>query len=436
MAVNLDPSFGRVEVTYLTGQGRALNDYYLEITRQTIQNGANRDVVIRDSLSPLPLRLEGFQTSIARLNVPFSVSASGRPDSLNFTQFVFDPNRLLQENGRGGLDDTGTDLSAAGIGLPLILDARIRAFPGRSSAVQVRVSSATFMVDDDGNATFDAAEFRNLNTFDSGTDPDGQGRVASRFSDFVRFPLINLPAGERPTLRTDSVDPTAGIADGGAYLYMSGDNIAISSGPGSSQRIFEEIGDEFTSAEGDTPGFPSALIGKWSDAASGGFLGTYDLRDALPTDDSGNTRIVSVYGQFRDYNTVLSGGTSFEIVMFPNSGETYTFEDNGSSGVRGREGDIVAFVRNANNQIVSMYVGGVDLGAGTFELFPVRFLGGDPTDPEALAAELQGTISGLRDLNGSATGNPAAVRSFSYNFTTPGLPSGFSNSGNVTVFRK
>ncbi len=432
MGVNLNSDFGRVEVAYLTGQGRAPGDLYFEITRQVIQNGDNVDVQIRDSVAPLRLRLDGFQTLSARINVPFTATSTGIANNRNFSQLLFDPNRLLVEGSNGTLTNTGVDLSASN--LPVVLDARIRAFPGRNSVVQLRVSSATASLqdtDDDPNTpdvlVFDEALFKSLNYAEQGTDPDGEGRVASRLSDFVRFSLANVPVADRPDLR-QSVDEGDVIANGAQYVYFSGDNVALSNSAPGQGSIFQEVGNVFS----------EVVIGKWADVASGGFLGTYDLRDANPEDPENTpTSLVSIYGQFRDYNTVLTGGGSFEIVMFPNSGETYSFEGNNEGGVRGRGGDIVAFVRNANNQIVNMYFGQVDFGDRTFELFPIRGLGADPADPDIAAARLTGTVTGdLRGIGGDNVGNDyPRVRSFSYAFDGA-VPNGFLASGNATVFRK
>lgn len=420
MSVLLDQRFGIVEVAYLTGQGRSLGDVYLEITHQTISNGAGVDVLDRDTTSPLNLRLRGFQTLTARITVPFTTS---QRDAQNFSQLSFSPNQVLTEGENGGLSNAG-DLPD---NLPLILDARVRAFPGRNSIVQLFVSSATFGVDPiEGGYAFDSALFRDLNYSTTGTDPDGQGRVASRFSDFVRFPMANIPLSDRPDLRTDPLDETAVETNGAQYVYFSGDNVALSNAAGGQGSVFQEVGNVFTDFG----------VGKWSEGSSGGFLGTYDLREALPENEDSLGRIISVYGAFRDYNTVLSGGGNFEIIMFPNSGETYSFEGDANSGVRGRLGDIVAIVRNGNNQITNMYYGGVDLSEGTFELFPIRGLGADPADPDIAGARLVGTVNSLRDSSGGSTVNFARVRSFNYSFTSGDLPTGFATSGNVTVFRK
>lgn len=429
MSVNLDPSFGRVEVNYLTGEGRAFGDVYLEITRQTISDGLT--TIARDSLSPLNIRLSGFQTLTARLNVPFEVTSGGRPDSKLFTDLLFDPNRILTESSTGSLTDSGiapgsvVDLNGNSGVLPYTLDARIRVFPGRTTTVPLRVSSASFYPDPNGSGSyvFDIDAFKSLNYETSGTDPDAINKVASRLSDFVRFPLTGLPEGERPQVR-DVDGSTVATA---AYAYFSGDNYALSDAPNGSGagNYFQEVGDVFS----------EVVLGKWSliTGINTIYQGTYDLRDALPSDPTGVSRIVSTYGGFRDYNKVLSGGGAFDMVMFPNSSEEYTFEGDISDDVNGRLGDIVAFTRDGSGNITHMWFGAVDLGKGTFELFPIFYLGADPGDEGAQAARLTGTVSSYLNASGAGTVNPASVRRFSYTFG--GAPAGVPSTGTATVFR-
>jgi len=420
MTVNLDPSFGRVEVDYLTGPGRAFGDTYLEITRQTISDGGTP--LQRESLSPLALRLSGYQTLTARINVPFTLTSGGRQDSRNFTQLDFDPNRVLVEDSSGGLKD-GDALPDT---LPVTLDSRIRAFPGRTTIVQLRVSSASFIVDPvTGAYSFDTDEFKEQNYQTSGIDPEAENKLGSRLSDFVRFSLKNVPVDERPDLRVGYDDADI-VPNGAQYVYFSGDNTALSNNAAGSGSVFQEVGNVFT----------DVALGKWSEGTTAGFKGTYDLRDILPPDISGTQQIVSIYGNFNDYNTVLTGGGTFEMVMFPNSGETYTFEGDDSTLLRGKLGDVVAFVRTGTN-ITKMYFGAVDLGKGTFELFPIKGLGADPADPDIQAARITGTVANYVNASGGVTTNLPSIRKFAFTFdagTT--LPTGFVNTGTVTVFRK
>jgi|GEM_PF-3951661 len=418
MAVNLSGDYGRVEVTYLTGPGRAVGDLYAEITRQTISNGDGVDVINRDAIDPIRLPLDGYIQATARLNVPFTITSVGRPDSRNFSQLTFDPNRILVETATG-FSDAGTLPS----NLPVVLDARIRAFAGRTATVPLYVSS-TSLSNVDGSFTFNADDFKSKNYSVSGTDPEAQNRVASRLSDFVRFPLANVSEDLRPQLR----DGSGSVIGQAGYVYFSGDNVALSSPTGGSGSVFQEVGDNFD----------DVVIGKWASGTSSGFQGTYDLRDNLPPTPEGSPfSQIAVYGGYRDYNQVLSNIGTFEVLMLPNSGETYTFEGNAGSGVRGRLGDIVAFVRNGNNQITNIYFGGVDLGARTFELFPISALGLDPADPTVQAQRIEGTVNGYLDQNGQTTSNNASIRKFTYQFTSnvSGL-SGFSTTGTATVFRK
>lgn len=429
MVVDLPAEYGRVEVNYLTGEGRAAGDLYLEITRQTISDGAT--IVERNSLSPIRLRLSGFQTLTSEINVPFGVTTGGRIPSLNFTDLLFDPNRILIEGSTPGtFDEAGvgtsevTDVNGNPGILPYTLDARIRVFPGRTTTVPLRVSTASFYPSESGTGyTFDVDAFKDLNYETSGTDPDAINKVASRLSDFVRFPLSGLPEAERPVVRDVEGNPVATAA----YAYFSGDNYALSDAPAGNGAgaYFQEVGDVFS----------EVVVGKWSTITGINtiYQGTYDLRDALPSDPTGVTRIVSTYGGFRDYNRVLKGGGAFEMVMFPNSSELYTFEGDLADDVNGRLGDIVAFTRDASGKITHMYFGAVDLGKGTFELFPIFFLGADPGDDDAQAARLTGTVTDQLNASGGVTADVKAVRKFTFTFGA--APAGLPASGTATVFR-
>ena len=421
MTVDLgqNATYGRVEVSYLTGEGRATGDTYLEIVRQRIQNGDGVDVFDRtDGSSPINLRLPGFQTLSTGIDVAFG-SQFGRFNSQRLSQITFDPSRVLVEQADQSLVEaslpvpTSTNLpNNPEFTLPAKLDARITAFPGRNSLVQLRVSTATFYIDPTlGTYVFNQARFQALNNSTTGTDPSAVGTVASRLSDFVRFPLASLPANEVPALQT-SFDGGA-TNNNGRFVYFSGDNTAISSA--ASGGVFQEIGADFN----------QIVLGTWADK-SGAFQGTYTLNDADPVDVNGDPRrFVAMYGSFRDYTEVLTGGSSFEIVMFPNSGEQYDDE---------RQGDIVGIVREGG-AITHMYFGGVSLESGTFSLLPIFYLGADPAfggdanHPSVESARVTGKVSGYVDSSGTTTTNFAAVRRLKFAFDST-VPTGGTATGN------
>ncbi len=432
-------NYGRVEVSYLTGQGRAAGDTYLEITRQNIQNADGVNVYERtDGIGPIELRLPGFQTLATGIDVPFT-GTSGNVNSVALTQLVFDPNRVLVEQADGSLDTAPYPLpTTATVGrnlsLPANIEARIRAFPGRTSLIQLRLSDAVFYVDPTlGTYVFDQARFGDLNNSTTGTDPTASGLLASRLSDFVRFSVQNLPEADRPYVRTsyDDVSDTDTSRPRAGYVYFSGDNAALSSAAGGLGSTFEEI----------DPSSDDAVIGSWANKPStnvGDFVGTYNLTDANPVEVAGvPTRLVSMFGSFHDYTEVLTGGGSFEMVMFPNSGEEYDTN---------RQGDIVGIARDGNNKITNLYIGGVDLQSGTFNLLPIFYLGVSPsygedglTDgvhPRVTAATVTGTVSGYVNGSGASTSaaNAASIRRMRFAFTGT-APTGASTTGTVTVFR-
>lgn len=440
MAVTLpNPTVASFDVTYLTGEGRAIGDLYLAISRQTI--GTTADNVGLSGASTYYLGLTDNDDStlqLPRINVPFTLTSSGYGDSRLFSTLTFDPDRLVVKTtgSNGGVTyEQGPTLN----GLPFIADARIRAFPGRTSTIQINVAPSEFPVDGNNSTsrTFDSTQFKGLNYSTDTTDSDGYNKLSSRLSDFVRFPLSGLPSTVvRPALRTGY---GAGDIDSNpaAYVYFSGDNIALSSGDAGATngtRIFQEVASQFSDDPNDPVG--NTLIGLWSNATSGGFTGTYDLRDILPGSievDTPINRLISLNGGFYDFANVLSGGSTFDIILFPNSAESYGASASGS----GRDADIVAIVHSGTT-ITNIYFGGADLSAtspsqGTFRLFPIQYLG---TNPATFDGEIDGTLSGYRNSSGVATTNYASVRRIGFAFNADAdLPAGFTNSGTITVFR-
>ena len=455
MTVNLDATgIGRVEVSYLTGQGRAPGDTYLEITRQAIQNGDGRQNYQRDEITPKLLRLPGFQTDKVGISVPFGATV-GEFNSLLLTQLVFDPNRALVETSTGTRSEALLPTASNApelpnnLQLPANLEARIRAFPGRTSLVQLRVSTAVFYADPTyATATypsgfvFDRDQFATLNNSVTGTDPSGQNTLASRLSDFVRFDLSGFddPA-DLPNIQTGFGDGEVS-PNGARFVYVSGDNVALSEGtPGG---VFQEL----------EPVTDQVMLGKWQ-TKKGDFPGTYSLTDANPVDIDGlAARLVAQYGTFRDYTEVLSGGGTFEVILFPNSGEQYDST---------RRGDVVGIFRQGG-VIKNLFYGGADLAQGKISLLPVYYLGVSPTygeaggDPtfgkypaaSALPADGDGdvgTLSDYTDRSGGSTtaANASSIRklkfSLTQNLVIPNSSGGFDTivpsgtSGTVTVFR-
>ena len=452
--MNLDATgFGRVEVSYLTGAGRAAGDTYLEITRQAIQNGDGRQNYQRDGISPLLLRLPGFQTLTAAISVPFG-SNVGEFNSQLLTQLVFDPNRLLVENAAGVRVEqplpTATNFPnlPASLQLPANLEARIRSFPGRTSLVQLRltgsqVTDSIVRLDPTyGTYVFDRSLFNDLNNSVTGTDPSGQNTLASRLSDFVRFDLSGFddPA-DLPNIQ-NGYDVGDVSPNGARFLYFSGDNVALSEGtPGG---IFQEL----------EPVTDQIMLGKWQ-TKKGDFPGTYSLTGPDPSDVEGvAARLVAQYGTFRDSTEVLTGGGTFEIVMFPNSGEQYDST---------RRGDVVGIYRQGG-VIKNLFYGGANLAQGKISLLPAYYLGVSPTYGEpggepvfgkypaasALPADADGdvgTLSGYTDRNGGSTtsANASSIRKMKFtltqNLVIPNSSGGFNTivpsgtSGTVTVFR-
>jgi len=274
---------------------------------------------------------------------------------------------------------------------------QLRTFDGRQSVVQIFLDDA--MVHHDGvNLTFDQALFEIANI-----DP-AVGTIRGFLSDYLKFDLTAMPAGQRPNL----ISPE-GMGASAEAVYFSGDSIALSATVGD-DRVFEVL----------TP--LGHIAGQWRlPTPLTPDFGTYTLLEVdprvLPVPNA--QRIAALQGIWRNYSDMILDLGTVEMFTLPNSDDS-------------DDQDAVMIQRNGSGAISAMYFGFVNFGTGDFSMFPI-----DQVDDGAAGNELVGTVSGFLGANGGtvAAANATKIRSGTFTFTG-GAPAGFPTTGRFLVFRK
>lgn len=417
---------GQLQNVYLTGQGRAAGDLTAVIRRVAVDDGTGFPV--ETLLNPFRLLLlNGYTQQIIPLNIP-TVS------SRLFTEYTVEIQELREDDGVGGYTSyTGNNQPLVGPGRDPLLgqgtfDSYIRIFPGRQSAITIRLDDSMFQIGAGPNgALFDRAQFEAVN-YDSylGSPP----RMNAFLSDYVVFDLSNLATPDQPDLPDGSGKGTA--------LWVSGDNFAVglkADGPPDFATPDPKPFFVLTPAgyvEGSHVGERTAVGPNGSQPLPG----TYALVQPDPQPPVNPTsRITALMGTYKNFTKTIAGTggnpQGFEIIAFPSS-QTDDPNEQGYGLM-----DIVLFnqVGGSNGVITTMYFGQIDLNSGTFSAFPVSQI----NDPTNTNNEIVGTVSNFRTGGGSATTDPAQVRSGRYTIDTlssVNLPPTFSTTGRFVVYRR
>jgi hypothetical protein len=253
-----------------------------------------------------------------------------------------------------------------------------------------------------GGVNFDTGIFSFRNNL---TDISGNAFAVpftSFLSDYIEFDISGFTqdAAHLPVLANGSF---------AGKLFVSGDNFAI--------------GSTGTSGEMDilTTTQANPIVGNFapqSSVSGRNTPGVYQMEQGNPTDLNQIAKIISLQGTWRDYQTVMSGFSSFEMITFPN------IQDNNVQA-------IVIVQRSSTGAIANLYYGFLDFNAGKFQSFPINDI-----VTASVAGELDGTIVGYKTQYGSATTVPDAIRYGTYQFNSgEKLPSGFQSAGTFVVYR-
>jgi hypothetical protein len=407
----LNTGFGRVEITYNTGQGRAPGDLSAVIKRLNLEDdlfppGDSRNNVDTFLNPERRLGLGQYTSQTVAVNVPMTnLGFSGPVSGRTFVLFTLDIDRILRENSSGGFQTFNGPPNQ-----PVIFEqfpANIFATSGRISSMQVFLDDAMITIQDMGpplgeQVVFDRNLFEAVNLADDGT---GTPKLLAFLADYVVFDITNV--ANKPTM-ANSVPATR--------VWFSGDSIALSGDDGPNPEYMEVLTQIGAPIEG--------LFTRPVNIPGGGTTpGTYTLRQVDPRDLSLIARITALQGIWRNYvepdpsrSPFLDVGT-FECFMFPQSGSQ-------------NKQEIAMIARNGSGQITTMYFGEVNYSSNTFSVWPI-----DQVDDGEASNELTGTVSALLDRNGAPTSNPSHVRSGTFTFDTGGLPPGFSASGRFIVYR-
>lgn len=405
---------GSLHNVYLTGQGREEGDLIAVMHRVAIEDSAGR--VETELQEDVRLQLNGFTHQIIRLDVPST-------NTRVFDQYTVEVQRLDLDNGEGA-NPRYTQFT--GNNQPLVTEtfpAYFRIFPGRETAITVRLDDSMFVFDfNTFTYNFDRSLFELANFSQFGTAPE---RMNGFLSDYLVFDLRNLQ-----DTAPDFPD-ASGTADA---LFINGDNFALGTMPdGPPEQSTSDPKPFFVLTpvgfvEGSHVGPRTAIDPNSGNSVS--IPGTYTLvqGDPRPPEDPA-ARITALMGTYK-YHTknLISLGNNpqgFEIIAFPG---TYS-DDLGSDG--GGLMDIVLF-NTVGGQITHMYFGQMDFNNNTITAYPIAQV----TTPENTSNEITGTISGLVTAGGSPTSEISEIRSGRYTLDSTNLPATFSTSGRFIVYRR
>ncbi len=411
--------FGTADFTYLTGQGRAPGDLTAIINYVQLQD--QYGVVSQSLGAQATLPLTQFTAQQLELDVPFKGQNSRLFESYTqvFSQFLVSG------------ESTPADPPAA-----LTFPARIRVFPGRDTEIPIFLDDSMF-VDTGSDPTNSAADliaytyvspppspqtpvnsvfaYRNLNpALATATAPAGE--MGSYLGDYVGFDISAMPTAKRPQLVTSN-------GANGQYatqVFVSGDNFAVvaPSTPGGNAGTIQVLTLNSSTPIWGNYGPTNTIVGLPTS-------GTYDLTESNPSDLTGESKIISLFGAWRPYTTVTTGAGLFEFITFPSSSDNNVQE-------------LLIMQRNAAGVIQNLYYGTLDTVLGQFQSFPVA----DIVNASA-NGELDGTIGNYVGKGGGSVSSPDSIRKGTYTFPAKSpitgqsqtLPSGFQPSGTFVVFR-
>jgi hypothetical protein len=445
--VNLASTDGLVYATFLSGAGRAVGDLYLNVENIILNDSYDGIFINRPQTTPITIHLTSYNLQMATLDVPLAGVNSELFDSATVVPYSFG---LEQSNGSVALNPgdpgylnvlQGNEPSVNSVSGPtqalysatnITPSTRLRVFPGRDSVLPIFVDQTMFGIDGSGqnvglipdptqpfsSTGIGPTVFSYVNEPTNTADATISGKIAGFLSDMVQLDLSHVPKSDIPTLKVSGLPAT--------HFYLTGDRYAMSDDKsGASSGNFEELTLDPTTPIDGKMGQPNTIIS--TQFQFGNLPGTYDLTASNPTDLTGLSRITSLFGRWRALTDLANlNSTSFDIIVFPNSNESYTYAS---------PADVIA-IAHTGTQITNLYIGSVYYTGGSSkspavaQLFP-------------LPAFVQGSVSGEVDYNlsnftqagGGYTLNPPSIRNGTYTSAGGALPAGFSSTGTFLVFR-
>lgn len=386
-----------MQTVFLSGSTRSRGPSQVAgITQVRFQNGVNDSIPSADSTgsSEVRVRLDGYTIN----NFTYPVDLNGA-SSRSFAQYPLEIRTMYEVVGTR-LQPL-TPPSQVAYVPPTPFDTNIRLFPGRVSAVTLRVSDQMIAFSNAQNrVVFNTDQFIGAN-YDSVT-----RAINSSFNDYVAFDISGIASGERPTLLGG-----AGQAD---RVYYSGDGIAMSQGLGDTSefQLIEPV--EIRGGQVST-GPLIGPTGQQTQAAN-----VFVLDDTDPS----NTKVTSLVGSWKSWHRTISPTDTVSAIAFPSSRET-----NDAGDIEEQQ---FVMIRTSGTTVTAMWQGQVFYNtsgnprAGTFRLFPISTI-----DDAIPTGEVTGTVS---NLVLSADGFVKAG-DWDVTGTTPGnWP--FARLGGFTVYRR
>lgn len=402
---NSSGAFGRIEVTYNTGQGRAPGSLTAVINRLSLVDdlfpiGDSRNNVDTLLNPERHLGLDAYTSQSISVGVPISLSAfSGPVNGRLFDSFTLDIAWFLEEQFNGSLSVVNG--SGGPAFLQEVFDANLLALAGRTTSLQIFIDDAMITAPGSG-ISFDRDLFEAVNLVDDG---NGNMVLLGHLADYVVFDITNV-AG-KPTM-SNSVPATR--------VWFSGDAIALSGAVGPGAEYMEVL----------SP-LPPPIEGIFNPPVPlpGGIgPGTYTLVQGDPVDISGLAKITALRGTWRNYSDTNTAQSAF---LNLGTYECFTFPQSLDQDKH----DMVVVARNGAGTITNLYFGQMNFGNNSFSIWPIN-----QVDDGDASNELEGSISGLLDRNGSTAATNRHVRSGTFTITTPvPLPSGFAQTGRFIVYR-
>lgn len=402
---NSSGSFGRIEVTYNTGQGRAPGSLTAVISRLNLVDelfpiGDSRNNVDTLLNPERHLGLDAYTSQTISVGVPMSnLGFSGPVNGRLFESFPLDISRFLEEQ----FDGSFQVVNGAGGPASLLetFDTHLLALAGRTTSLQLFVDDAMITAPGIG-IDFDRDLFEAINLVDDGT---GNFVLLGHIADYVVFDISSV--GSKPTM-SNSISATR--------VWFSGDGIALSGPVGAGSEYMEVL----------TP-LPPPVEGVFNPPVPlpGGIgPGTYTLVQDDPIDLAGLAKITALRGTWRNYSDANTAQSAF---LNLGSYECFTFPQSLDQDKH----DMVVVARNGAGTITNLYFGQMDFDSNSFAIWPIS-----QVDDGDASNEINGSISGLLDRNGGSPSTNRHVRSGTFTITTAGpLPSGFAQTGRFIVYR-
>lgn len=364
------PAGAGVSVLFISGQGRrAEGSLVADLGFIRMQNGTGDIVPTGAAANQLRFPLDGYAIS----SVDFTLELPGEATTRAYTELPIQLDRMGLETATGSTSWVFNGPPVTLGSFPL--DATL--MPGRNTSVAIKLNDASLTLTG-GAPVFDRALFEGENL-----DPV-DGRINAFLSDFVSFDVSNVPAAQRPVLRSGAA---------ASMVHFSGDNSAISSGfdtDGTFNMLFPNLG---APDEG--------VIRRPSQAVGQNLPGVWTILEPNPQDPLAATRVSSLQGSWKPFTDVVLDSPDMGMLVFPNSR-------------RSMQRDVVVWQRSGG-VITRLYKGHAsftgETGNASFRVWPISNL---------VDASVTGEVTGNLSI-ASTSGGLARSGAFTFTATPPGF---------------